>query len=229
MKQIESTYKLLIADNYPIVREGIKHLINNHSFIEIIGETENSKNLFEKIKLLQPEIIIIDFNYPEYFQVEDIKAIYELLPDVSILVISSNENKNEILKSIEYGVINYILKNCEKKEFISALEATIKKERFLCGRVIDAILDKKFKSNIPAIKLNSKRGIKLSQREIEIIFYISNGFTNNQIAAKLELSIHTINTHRKNILKKLKLKKSSELIIYAINNGIILPTNNTIK
>jgi len=164
---------------------------------------------------LQPDVIIMDFNQPGFFCLDDIERIYSNYPHANILVVSTSQDKDDILKTLECGVNNYILKICDKEEFMSALYATAKKERFFCGKVVDAIIDKQME------KCNNCAGVCLSPREIEITQLISKGMTNNEIAENLFISIHTVSTHRKNILRKLDLNKCSELIMYAIKNGLV--------
>ena len=107
-----------------------------------------------------------------------------------------------------------------KEELLAAIYATVKKERYLCLHAIDAIIEKQSPSQ------DTYEGISLSQREVEIIQLISEGNTNNTIAKLLYLSIHTVSTHRKNILKKFGLKKSSELVMHAMRTGVITPTTS---
>lgn len=215
------TTTILIADNFLLIREGIRSILSGNRDFEIIAEASNSKDLSEKIKTTKPDIVIIDFDLPGYFEIEDIKTINTFSPGTTVLVVSANQDKKNILKVLDYGVNNYILKFCDKEEFLTAVYSTAKKERFLCGKVIDAILEKHFPSCGRAEICQGCEGIKLSHREIEIVQLISQGLTNNEIAQDLFLSIHTVGTHRKNILKKLGFKKSNELIMYAIKTGII--------
>jgi DNA-binding NarL/FixJ family response regulator len=160
----------------------------------------------------------LDYHEPGYFSLEDIQMVRTLSPDTRVLVISTDHNKIDILRALEYGVTNYILKECNRDEFIGALYAAIRKEKFFCSKVIDAIVDKHFPKNDTCEPSN------LSGREVEIIRLISEGLTNKKIAAKLFLSVHTVSTHRKNVLNKLKLNNSSELVAFAIKNGIIQVT-----
>ncbi len=172
----------------------------------------------EAVDAQKPDLVIIDYSSPGFFCAEDIQMIYRISSTTSILVVTTNQNNNDILKVLEYGVSNYILKLCDKEELMRALYATVKKEKFVCSKVVDVILNKQFPPE------DNCCGVVLSQREIEIVELISKGFTNSMIAKTLFLSIHTISTHRKNILKKIGVKKSSELVMYAVKTGIIKST-----
>lgn len=212
---MSASTSVLIADNQLLTREGIKTLIGDSMELKIVGEAMDSAELLDKLKLLAPDLIIIDYHLPGFFAVEDIAKIYNTLPHAKVLVVTTNQNKSDIVKVLEYGVNNYILKECDKDEFVSAVYATIKGERFFCGKVIDAVLDKhqsKEEHCEPTI---------LSKREVQIVKLISQGMTNGEIAEAIFLSVHTVSTHRKNILKKLGLKKSAELVAYALKMGLI--------
>ena len=207
--------RILIADNHTLVREGVKAVLSTNYDFEVVGEVEAGNDLLPAISRIQPDVIIIDFDLPGFFDISHISSIYANYPHANVLVVTTNQQKENILKVLECGVNNYILKLCDKDEFIAALYATCKKERFFCGKVIDAILEKQLE------KPENCEGIILSAREIEIVKFIAEGYTNSSIAEKLFLSVYTVGTHRKNIFKKLGLNKSSDVILYAIKNGLV--------
>jgi len=211
---------VLLADNHLLIREGLKSMLASDRSFNVVGEAADSQELAAGVRTHKPDLVIIDYSLPGFFSPEDIKVVYGLSSSTNILVITTNQNQNDILKVLEYGVSNYILKLCDKEELMGAIYATVKKEKFVCSKVIDAILNKHFPQE------DSCEGVSLSQREVEIVELISKGFTNSRIAEKLFLSVHTISTHRKNILKKLGVNKSSELVMYAIKTGIIESPSN---
>jgi len=211
---------VLLADNHLLIREGLKSMLSSDRSFNVVGEAADSHELAKEVRTHKPDLVIIDYSLPGFFSPEDIKVIYGLSASTNVLVITTNQNQTDILKVLEYGVSNYILKLCDKEELMGAIYATVKKEKFVCSKVIDAILNKHFPQE------DSCEGVSLSQREVEIVELISKGFTNSRIAEKLFLSVHTISTHRKNILKKLGVNKSSELVMYAIKTGIIESPSN---
>lgn len=198
-----------------LIREGIKGLLNQNERFEVAGEANDSQELEEKLQKLKPDVVIIDYDIPGFFDQRDIPKIYQLAPGVGIMIVTTNQKKKDILQVLDFGVNNYILKLCDQEEFMGALEATLQKEKFFCGKVIDAILEKHFP------KKQHYDAPNLSQREIEIVELVAQGMTNSEIAQKLFLSIHTVSTHRKNILRKLHVKSASELVLYAIKTGIV--------
>lgn len=209
---------ILIADPQLIFREGLKSILGSEPFFEVIAEADCSENLHKKLATTKPDVIIIDHLSAGHFSMEDIETIQKMHSKSSVLVLTSNQNKTDILKTLEYGVVNYVLKKCGKPELLTAIYAASKKERYMCSSVIDVIVDKHIHVN------ENAEAVILSPREIEIVQLISEGNTNNSIAKILYLSIHTVSTHRKNILKKFGVKKSSELVMHAIRAGIITPS-----
>lgn len=214
--------KILIADTHTLTREGIKSLLSRRKDIHIVGEAHNSKELSDKIQKTKPDIVIIDYHTPPYFSLDDIAFIRTDYPGIRILVISTNQNKQDVVKVLDYGINGYLLKECDEEEVINAVYAAAKKEKFFCGRVMDAILEK-FTHCLPGYSCGNCQPVSLSTREVEIIKLIAEGQTTKDIAQILFLSFHTISTHRKNIFKKLSIRNSSELILYAMKKGIISP------
>lgn len=209
------TTKILIADNHLLTREGIKALLAPHAQYHVVAEAGDGTTLLEKVKTFLPDVVIMDYDSPGFFEAKDIQKMRLLSPATAVMVVTNNQNKAQILEVLEYGVNNYILKLCDQEEFMGALEATVSKEKFFCGKVIDAILEKHFPQ-----KQNCDAPL-LSQRETEIVQLIAQGKTNSEMAEQLFLSIHTISTHRKNILRKLRVKSASELVLYAIQTGLV--------
>jgi DNA-binding NarL/FixJ family response regulator len=207
--------QVLLADNQFLTREGLKHTLSYLTDYQLIGEVFNRKELRSFLSARQPEIVILDHSDADSFGFESIDVIRDKAPQSSILIVSEKEDKSHAIKTIEKGISNYILKKCGKEEFAFALKAAASKEKFICSSVLDKLLGVR---TLTAGKGGQKL---LSSRETEIIRYIAAGTTSSAIAETLNLSIHTIGTHRKNIMKKLGFKKASELVLFAIKEGII--------
>lgn len=213
--------KILIADTHTLTREGVKSLLSKRKDITVAGEAKDSQELAEKVKKINPEIVIIDFYIPGHFSIKDIAYIRKKYPSIRVLVISTNQNKEDVLKVLDYGVNSYLLKECDAEEVINAVYAAACNEKFFCGRVMDAILEKDTHQCSDGSVCDHCQPVFLSDRELEIIKLIAESYTTKEIAQKVHLSFHTVSTHRKNIFKKLKIRTSSELIIYAIKRGIV--------
>lgn len=207
---------IIIADAEHLARRGMRDLFSKIEGFNIVSETENEPALIEEIQKHQPKVVIMDHNQPDHFRPETVKQVKSVAPDSNILIISNDANKKVIYQILEAGVKSYLTKTCGEDEVIDAVKATAKGEKFFCGRVLDFLWEKSFsKESDNAIET------PLSNREIEIVKLVAKGLIAKEIAGELNLSTHTVYTHRKNIMKKLKLNTSSELVLYAVNHGIV--------
>lgn len=209
-----SKISVLIADNQYLIRIGLKHLLSEQKDIEVVGECRNEKELLERLPKLLPSIVITDHTQTGKFDENTILKIKETSPTTNILIISADKDRSSIYQVLENGITGFLTKECVDKEILDAVTATAKSERFYCNRVMNHIMEKSFGKE-------EERKTPLSNREIEVVKLIAEGKIAKEIAAELHLSTHTIYTHRKNIMKKLKLSTAPELVLYAVENGII--------
>ncbi|MBI4929576.1 MAG: response regulator transcription factor [Bacteroidetes bacterium] len=223
--------KILIADNSFLIREGFRSVINENSNFKLVGEAQKAEDLSEKLLLHLPHVLVIDYT-SLYFCIDDILVIHQHFPEVNILAVTNPQSKTIISKAIENGVVSHLLKDCGKDEIIEAINNTAKGQKFFCGKIIDTILtDKDASASLPvntgqtSMTKTAERvscdGIKPSVREIEIIQLVADGLTNKQIADKLFLSVHTVTTHRKNIMSKLGVNNTAGLVMFAIRQNLI--------
>ena len=208
--------KIVIADTQYLIRIGLKNLLSGEVEFKIIGEALNSEELYHLVNNHKPDVVIFDYNNAKNFVIEDIGMVKSVSPNTNFLIISTDDNKANIYKVIELGALSFLTKECDKEEIIDAVYATAKNEKFLCHKVIDIIIEKHIHTDEDACK-----PLNLSLRETEIIKLTAKGWTAKTIAGHLFLSTHTVYTHKKNIMKKLKINSSSEMIVYAIQNSLV--------
>ncbi len=198
---------VLIADNQPLTREGIKATLANIVDINIIGTAAYAIELEQLLITCKPRVIILDPNYNQRFTTADIKNIKLKHSNSQVLVLSNRQSREEIQTLIDLGVKNYVFKECSREELVHAIYSAAKGEQFFCKNTFQMLFGNKLlpekDDNIP----------QLSPRETELIHLIAEGLTNKEIADKLFLSVHTIKTHRKNIIKKVgfSFKNTTEL------------------
>jgi DNA-binding NarL/FixJ family response regulator len=212
---------IVLADPQFVTRTGIRTVLAQVAEFKVVSEVKSSSELMKEIKSKQPDVIIIDYNVPGYFQLEDLQKVKSFSPRTQIMVISSDHDKNNIYKVLNSGIKNFITKECDPDEIIQAVHATANGKKFFCAKVVDIILEKHFK-----IKEEHGEPFQLSQRETEVVQLIAEGLTGREIADRLFLSHHTVSTHRKNILRKLHMNSTSELVLYAIRFGIVSSGKN---
>lgn len=210
-----SNINVLIADTQFLIREGLKALFKVQEDISVIGEAVTKEDLFQKLHSLRPNVVIIDHVNLDEFRIDDIDTIDTICPETKILIISDIKNPELVKNVVETGVMGFLTKTCDENEILSAVRAVVKNEKMYCHKVLDIVLEH------PVADPNDCDPAILSQREIEIIRLIANGYTTNQIAETLYRSFHTIATHRKNIMKKLGINSTSELLLYAMNTRLI--------
>jgi DNA-binding NarL/FixJ family response regulator len=182
----------------------------------VICPVKTKDELNEKLLLNQSHVLIIDFNFFDFASINEISIIRSSYPSLGILVITDNHAPEDILKALDCGITNYILKNCVEQELIEAFNATISSRKYFSSQVLNVLLDSK-KVTRNSHPVNSH----VTPSEIEIIKLITQGLTTKEIANQKKLSYHTIITHRKNIFRKLGINNTSELIMYAMRIGII--------
>ncbi len=210
---------ILHANSNTLVRIGLKSVFFKNGGIDELYEAENNRELFDILKQKKPELLIIDCDQPGHFYNDDIKQVRLQYPDTKVLIVSTDQDPAYVISLLELGVHGYLTRECDTKELINAAFAIVEGEKFYCSKIIDIILEKKFAPN--AEEDHDPTG--LSERETEITALISQGMTAKKMAAKLFLSHHTINTHRKNIMKKLKVRSTSGIVLYAVNAGLVHP------
>jgi len=213
----KETYKVLLADAQFLIRFALKELLKETNTFSVIGEAGNEAELNKIIAETPPDIIVIDYNQPGFFSVESIKNIKEQHPTIELLVISSDDNKENIYDVINSGVLRFLTKKCDAHEINEAFRAIIRGEKFFCASIFNFIFEMSFSQNN-----YSSNPLPLSARELEIVQLIAQGLVAKEIGKKLNLSTHTVYTHRKNIMEKLKLRRSSELVLFAVNKGLLL-------
>jgi DNA-binding NarL/FixJ family response regulator len=215
--------KIVLADDHGIVRDGIKSTLRDEKAFKIIGEASNGVEAIEKVKALSPDVIIIDINMPEMNGIEATAIISKKYPNTKALVLSMHDNEDYILKSIEAGAAGYLLKDTSKEEFIKAINAVAKGEKYFSTSISNILatgyLHRIKKEGVRTTDEDSENG--LTRREKGILKLIVQGLGNREIADSLSISVRTIEVHRSNMMRKLKVKNAVELVKYAMENNLV--------
>lgn len=206
---------VLIADAHYLSRVGLRHILAELPSCELVGEASTESQLLHKLQVTKADIVVLDYAQPGKFSIGTIDKIRNTLPSTRLLIISSDEDKKTIYQVLEGGVNSFLSKHCGEKEIVDAFEATVRNEKFYCTNVLNHLLEKSFPKEADCSPT------PLSPREIDIVRLVANGLIAKEIAGKLKLSTHTVYTHRKNIMKKLKLGTVSELVKYALKEGLV--------
>lgn len=218
--------KVLIADQNYLSRVGAELLISSLKGYDLLPSVvSEAEDLNKTVQFLKPDLLIVDY-YSLNISFSELKVLKTKYKNLKVLAITEPLGKTEMNNALKSGVDSHLLKECDREEIIEAIEATLKNERFLCGKIASVLTStEEIVSNKALIKTFSCEGLSVTEREIEIIKYIAEGLSNKQIADKLNLSTHTVNTHRKNIMNKLEVNNTAGIVMYAVKNQL-LETNH---
>jgi len=214
--------KIIIAGNNFLLNRGMSSLIADNKDFKLVCEAKNETELLEKLVTKSANVVIIDFSTVSS-KTETLQQIKVMNPSIQILGLNTPQPRQVISRILEQGVTSYLMLHCDKEEITEALYKTTKGERFLCGQIVETLISTPRKSDFPlACPLyTSCNGINLSEREMEIIKHIAEGYSNQEIADRLFLSVHTVTTHRKNIMGKLGITNTAGLVMYAVREQLI--------
>ena len=214
--------KLVIADKNELIKLGLKTVITKETDIKIIGEASNADELISCVKAETPDVVIIDYT-SEGFKIDNIPTILNMSSNIKFVAVTPEQTAQTVVHAIKSGVLSHVKKDCSLNEIVECVEATAKGEKFFCGEVLSTIAKNNIDvEHIDDVDFNCDP-ISISEREAEIILMISEGYKNGDIAEKLCLSSHTVNTHRKNIMSKLGVKNTAGIVMYAVKAGIVSP------
>ncbi len=215
---------VLIVDDHKIIRDGIKSLLEDVPNIKIIGEASNGLEAIEFFKNQSADVVIMDIRMPEMGGIETTKYLTENYPNVKILALTMHDEEAFISKMLHAGASGYLLKNVGKEEFVTAINKIYKGENYFSLDVATKMMTKFMsnKNNENDIEIEEGNNtLQLTKREIEVIKLIAEGLTSQDIADKLFISSRTVDTHRRNLLQKLNVKNTAELIKFAIKHNIV--------
>ncbi len=213
--------KLVIADSSELILEGLKRIFEE-SDIEITLIAKESSELIDSSSLKECDVLLIDF-VSNGFSIDSISLAQRKMKNPNILAITNEQTALTITSALKAGVKSYVKKCCSLQEIRDAVYSTSKGEAFFCGQIVETIQAESIDVNDFTSEQFTCEPIRLSVRELEVIKLISEGYTNAQIAEKLYLSSHTINTHRKNIMAKLGVNNTAAIVMYAVKSKIISP------
>ncbi|MFL5730478.1 MAG: response regulator [Cytophagaceae bacterium] len=214
---------VFIAEDHKIVREGIISMFRDEKDISIVGEAENGKEVLEKMGNLNVDVMLVDINMPHMNGTELTRHISENYKDIKILALSMMDHENYVTQMFEAGATGYLLKNTGREELKYALRRVSEGEPYISHKIAVSMIKKLADQNRMSSTCSSaaKISVDLSDRELEILELIAEGFTNTEIADKTFTSRRTVETHRKNLIEKTGAKNTATLIKFAIVNGIL--------
>lgn len=206
--------KVVLADDHVVVRNGIKMLLENEPEIKVIGEVSDGMQALEMVSHLQPDVLIIDIRMPVMNGLEATKKLRDYSQKTQALILSMHNDEDYILQAVESGASGYLLKDTNKEEFLKAIRTVFQGGKYFSGDISNVLVNSYLRGKKPETPnaLSSESTYDLTKREKEILKLIYQGIGNKEIAEQLNKSIRTIETHRFNIMKKLKVGNVVELL-----------------
>lgn len=213
--------QLILADSNELVRVGIRSILNSKLDVEIVGEAKSNAGLLEMLHSFPTDVVVIDYTSPG-FDIDVLLEIRNNYPKTFVLAITPEQSAQVLVDALKAGITSYVKKDCSISEILDAVVETGKGNKFFCGQILETIQEANL--NVDDIEdVFSCEAVLISKRECEIITLIAEGNTNQQIADKLFLSGHTVNTHRKNIMAKLGVRNTAGIVMYAVKTNLISP------
>ena len=206
---------ILLVDDHKLIRDSWSFILNSDERFRVIGETSNGEEAIPMVESLKPRIILMDVNMTPVNGFDATRQIIEIAPDSKIIAVSMHTMPAYAKRMMQIGAMGYVTKNSSKDEMIRAIIEVNGGKKYVCEEVKAILAQQELDEDGMAADMNN-----LSRRELDIIKLIKEGLSSKEIAAQLDISLKTVEVHRYNILKKLKLKNTAALVNFINVNGL---------
>ena len=204
--------RVILADDHPLVLEGIRACLEMAESIHIVAVASDGREALELAREHQPDIVVLDINMPGLNGLDALELFQEQLPDVSLLVLSMHDNKEYISTALSCGARGYVLKDVPTKEVVAAIEAIHSGGTYFSSGVSEVLISQ---------SADSAPVGPLTTREQTVLLNLAEGMSNKEVARDLDISVRTVETHRKNIKRKLGISSTAGLTRYAIKHNLV--------
>jgi len=208
--------RVFLADDHAVLRTGLKMFINSQDDMVCIGEAGNGKSTLVQVRQLRPDLVLLDLSMPGLGGLEALPEIIKQAPETRVLILTMHTEEDYLHQAIKQGAAGYILKQAVDQELLSAIRATMRGEVYIHPAMTRALLDQMISS---AQQPEDRMEVILSEREREVLQWVARGYTNQEVADRLSLSVKTIETYRSRATTKLGLKSRAALVRYAQQQG----------
>ena len=202
---------VLLADDHSLVRRGFRRILEDDEHVKVVGEASNGIEAIRLSYELKPKVVVMDLSMPELDGVQATKEIVKHLPGTQVLVLSMHAEDNYVRNALDAGAKGYLLKSAIDVDLVGAVRTVADGKRFIGSGL-------KYVAHETDDELN-----KLTAREKQVLQLIAQGKSNKEIAALLELSVNTVSVHRANLMEKMNIHRTAELVLFAIRKGLVAP------
>ena len=211
--------RIILADDHKLVRQGMRSLLESHPGFEVIGEANDGEEALKLMETLSPDIAFMDVMMPNLNGIEAAKIARQRGLKTKLIFLSMHANSTYAVRALQSGALAYLLKDSDFTEILQAIQNVMEGRRYLSAAISDEVFETLLHVNVDK---NDAQEI-LSTREREILQLIAEGNTNIVIAEKLTLSVRTVESHRAHVMTKMRFNSQSDLVRYAIQQGLITP------
>lgn len=221
-----SVIKVALVDDHQIVRDGIRALLTGIDDMEVIIEACDAMCIIERLKIVRPDVLIpdvmiVDISLPEISGIELTRIVTSQFPSIKVIMLSMYTNQEFIFNAIKAGAKGYLPKNITRDELLEAIREVYKGNEYFSKDVSNIILKSYLKQVKDPERFDKLQDEKLTNREMEILRFVAEGYSNQLIADKLFISVRTVESHKNHIMQKLELTTTVDLVKYALKNKII--------
>lgn len=214
----EPKIRVFLVDDHPFVREGVRTCLLRHEQFEVVGEASSGEETLQKAREVWPDVIVMDITMPAMNGLEVTKALREMCPKAHVLILSVHGKQEFVREALQSGARGYIRKNNSPMELVKAIESINRGEAYFAPELAQDYFNDFVQKGGHA----DERGLsRLSGRETQVLKFIVEGLANKEIADRLQLSVRTVEKHRQRIMNKLRIHKATELVKYALTQGVI--------
>ena len=215
------TVRILVADDHAVVRRGIRALLESHEGWEVCGEATTGRMAVEECRRLQPDVVVMDLSLPDLNGLDATRQIMKSASRTEVLVLTMHHSEELVRDVVQAGALGYVLKSDAAERLLAAVDSLRQHRPFLSSTVTEFVLDDHVRRGDPP--KDGFAPVTLSAREREIVQLVAEGLSSKEVASKLFLSVKTIEAHRSNVMKKLRLHSVSDLVRYAVRNKLVEP------
>jgi two-component system, NarL family, response regulator NreC len=211
--------RILLADDHTIMRRGLRLLLESHAEFNVVAEAADGRQAVDRAESTQPDVAVLDIAMPNLSGIEAAQRIHDVLPQTAIVILSMHSDEGYVLRALKAGAKAYLLKDSAEGDLVAAIQSVREGKTFFSPEISKMLMD-------DYVREIRTRGIEdsydlLSSREREILQLLAELKSNKEIAQQLNLSLYTVETHRRNLHEKLNLHSLPELILYAVRKGVI--------
>lgn len=209
--------RVLVVDDHAILRDGIRSILESQPDVLVVGEAENGLEAIECLPQTQPDIVLMDISMPGMNGLEATRHIKENFPEVKVLILTQHDNHEYIAPALQAGAAGYVLKRSGRREMLNALRQVYEQGAFLGGKITREVLQDYSRER----ELHKDEDRRLTERERQVLQLIVDGRSNKEIGAELGISPKTVSVHRTNVMAKLDVQTTVELIRFVTGNPLV--------